>query len=213
MAGAVQTLSIRDCQVDYFTIVRESATSYHIALTVDPTPLYRIELTPNSTKIGDVQMFSAADNSLPIAAARFFTDSSKKKPCATFCTSSPTDPSALWRPVFFRSSFLLSYYSSETPIVTVPGRPAVPHLLAWRDRSSPSRMLDLWWEGPGALVPSWSYRPDERGFEYVFATFVVKTTDTGDNLLQLRRGGGMEFELSVILQLFTVLHFLKEQLN
>lgn len=53
---------------------------------------------------------------------------------------------------------------------------------------------------------------DQRGSEYVFATVARKTANRGDNLVEIRRGGGMDFELSVILELFVILHLRKEQL-
>ena len=56
------------------------------------------------------------------------------------------------------------------------------------------------------------FMPDQRGSEYVFATIARKTAEGGENLVEIRRGGGLDFELSVILELFVILHFKKKQL-
>lgn len=213
LAGTVQTCSIRDFQVDYLTIVRDSSTSYHLALTVDPRPRYRIEVS-SSPKIGNIQIFSASDGSLPpIAAARLSANpKSKIEPLATICTSSLTDPDALWRPLTRTSTFSVDDYRTEIPIVTVPGRAATPHQFSWRTGSLSEPFYQLLWDGPLALTPGSMYRKDERGSEFVFATVVRKTTDGGDNFVEIRRGGGMDFELSVILELFVILHFKNVQL-
>ena len=216
IAGTVQTCSIRDFQVDYLTIVRESATSYSIALTVDPTPLYRIELVSSSTKVGDIQIFPASDSKLPaIAAARLSANpKSKSEPSATICTSSPHLPDALWRPLArVGGMFAVDDYQSAIPIVTVPGRTAAPHQFSWRVESLSEPFYQLLWDGPLPFVPSAMFMHDQRGSEYVFATLARKTSpEGGDNLVQIRRGGGLDFELSVILELFVILHLKNEQL-
>ena len=214
IAGTLQTCSIRDFQVDYLTIIRDSATSYHISLTVDPTPLYRIELVFSSTKVGNIQIFSASDSTLPpIAAARLLANpKSKKEPLATICTSSPTQPDALWRPLTRTGTFFVEDYRSTIPIVTVPGRAATPHQFTWRTSGVTEPFYQLWWDGPLPLVPAAMFMQDQRGSEYVFATVARKTADGGDNLVQIRRGGGIDFELSVILELFVILHLKKVQL-
>jgi hypothetical protein len=61
-------------------------------------------------------------------------------------------------------------------------------------------------------VPASRFMHDQRGSEYVFATMTRKTTEGGENLIEIRRGGGLDFELSVVLELFVILHFKKEQL-
>lgn len=61
-------------------------------------------------------------------------------------------------------------------------------------------------------MPASMFMHDQRGSEYVFANIARKTDNGGDNLVEIRRGGGMEFELSVILELFVILQFKKEQL-
>jgi len=54
-----------------------------------------------------------------------------------------------------------------------------------------------------------SYVPKEqRGSEYVFATL-----SRADNVIEIRRGGGIAFELSVLLQVFVLLNIKNEQLE
>lgn len=214
IAGSVQTCSIRDNQVDYLTIVRDSPGRYHISLTVDPTPLYRIELVPPSTKVGNIQIFPASDSTLPaIAAARLSANhKDKSQPSATICTSSPTQPDALWRPVTRTGMFSVEDYQTEIPIITVPGRAAKPHRFSWRAGPLSEPFYRLWWDGPLPLVPTAMFMPDQRGSEYVFATMARKAAGGEDNLVEIRRGGGMDFELSVILELFVILHFKNKHL-
>jgi hypothetical protein len=72
IAGNVQTCSIKDRQHDYYKVIPDSSISYHVCLTVDPTPIYRIELTKDPSAAGDIIIFpSSGPSSLPVAAARF----------------------------------------------------------------------------------------------------------------------------------------------
>lgn len=214
IAGTVQTCSIRDFQVDYLTIVRDSPTRYHISLTIDPTPLYRIELVSESTKIGNIQIFPASDSTLPaVAAARLSVNpKSKSEPLATICTSSPHLPDAYWRPLSRTGMFSVQDYTTSIPIITVPGRAAAPQQFSWQSYRLSEPFYQLRWDGPLSLVPSAMFMNDQRGSEYVFATMARKTADGGENLVEIRRGGGLDFELSVILELFVILYFKKEQL-
>jgi hypothetical protein len=213
IAGTVSTCSIKDGQVDYFTIVRDSPTSYHLSLTVDPTPIYRIELVSDSTKIGDIQVFLANDPNVPvIAAARLLTYTKKKKtdPAAEICTFLPHDPDATWLPLARSGSFILDNYWSNIPIVTVPGRAPVSHAFSWHISSEP--IYQLWWSGPLPFVPKSGFLHDQRGSEYHFAKMSRKTAEGGENLLEIRRGGGLDFELTVLLHFFVLVHMQKEQL-
>lgn len=214
IAGTVQTCSIRDFQVDYLTIVRVSPTNYHVSLTVDPTPLYHIELVLGSTRIGNIQVFPAFDTTLPaVAAARLSANpKSKSEPSAMICTSSPHLPDALWRPLTRTGMLSVEAYQTSIPIVTVPGRAPASHQFSWRTGSLSEPFYQLWWDGPLPLVPASRFMHDQRGSEYVFATMARKTAEGGENLIEIRRGGGLDFELSVVLELFVILHFKKEQL-
>ena len=216
VAGSVQTCSIKDVQSDYLKIVCESTTRYHVCLTVDPTPLYRIEFVAQSTEAGDIQIFSTLDPALPpIAAARLSLEPrSRRKPVATICTSKPYLPDSPWRPV--TRACMLSYgedYNSVIPIVKVPGTAPTPHQFSWRT-SLCDPFFELWWDGPFVHTPSCVYIKDERDSRYLLATVVRKQegTENIDNLIEIRRGGGLEFELSVILELFVILHSKKQRL-
>jgi len=211
IASTVQTCSIRDFQVDYLTIVRVSPTTYHISLTVDPTPLYRIELVSDPTTIGSIQIFTASNTTLPaVAAARLSANTkSKIEPAATICTSSPHLPDALWRPLTRTGMFSVDDYQTSIPIVTVPGRAATPHQFSWRTGSLSEPFYHLLWDGPLPLVPTSRFMHDQRGSEYVFAAIERKTAKGGENLIEIRRGGGLDFELSVVLELFVILHLKK----
>lgn len=217
VAGTVQTCSIKDFHFDYLTIVRDSSTSYHISLTVDPTPIYRIEFVSDSSKISDItdiQIFPAFDTTLPaVAAARLSANpKSKREPAASMCTSEPHLPEALWRPLSRASMLSVESYQSSIPIVMMPGIAPAPHQFSWRTGSLSEPFYQLWWDGPLPLVPASMFMHDQRGTEYVFATMTRKTAEGGVNLIEIRRGGGLEFELSVILELFVILHYQKKQL-
>lgn len=216
IASNVQTCSIKDLQFDYLKIVRESATSAYICLTVDPTPLYRIEFVEDSTKVGDIQIFSAPDTSLPaIAAARLSTENkSRSKQVAMICTSKPYLPDAHWRPVTRAGVLSLAEdYRSSIPIVTVPGTAPTYQQFGWRT-SLCEPLFELWWDGPYVNAPPYAYVKDQRDSRYLLATVVRRSAETGniDNLVEIRRGGGLEFELSVILEMLVILHHKKQQL-
>jgi hypothetical protein len=214
VAGSTQTCSIKDFHVDYLKIVRESATSYHICLTVDATPIYRIELVSDSTKIGDIQIFSALDPTLPpVAAARLSANpKSRSEPVATICTSTPHLPESQWWPMGRTSAFSVESYQSSIPIIIVPGMASTPHQFSWRTNSLSEPFFELWWDGPLSFTPATRFMHDQRGAEYVFATVARKAVKSAENLIEIRRGGGVDFELSVILQLFVILHCLNKEL-
>jgi hypothetical protein len=214
IAGNVQTCSIKDHQVDYLKIIRESATSYYICLSIDPTPLYRIEVVSDSTKIGDIQVFSAADTTLPaVAAARLSRNpKSKSEPVAMICTSEPHLPDARWRPVTRAPTLWIGEdYRSSIPIVTLPGTAPTYRQFAWRT-SLCEPFFELWWDGPLPHMSPRGFTKDDRDSRYVFATVVRRAAEAEDNLIEIRRGGGFEFELSVVLEMFMILHHQNKQL-
>ena len=45
----------------------------------------------------------------------------------------------------------------------------------------------------------------------MFARVVTKESNIGENLIEMRRGGGLEFELTVVLQIFVILQHLKKE--
>ncbi|CAG9981902.1 unnamed protein product [Clonostachys byssicola] len=202
LAGSIQSCSISDGYMDHFSITRVSDSTYHLSLTVDPTPIYRIELILGPTKVGNIQIFSASDTTLPaLAAARASTEKrSKKVPVGTICTASPTEPDAHWRPVFCTDDGYTQFrYSSEIPVVKVPGRAHKPQTFEWVvDDEEPTR---LWWQGPLPFQPRLLHRAEPKSLPFLFAQ-VTFEPDGGEHLVQIRRGAGIEFELSVILEAF-----------
>lgn len=202
LAGSIQTCSISDGYMDHFSITRVSDSTYHLSLTVDPTPIYRIELILGPTKVGNIQIFSASDTTLPaLAAARSSTENKGKKvPVGTICTSSPTEPDAHWRPVFCTNDgYTRTQYSSEIPVTKVPGRAAKPQTFEWDVwEGQPTR---LFWQGPLPLQPRCLHTADPKSLPFLFAQ-VNFEPDEGEHLVQIRRGGGIDFELSVILEAF-----------
>ncbi|KIN08955.1 hypothetical protein OIDMADRAFT_48798 [Oidiodendron maius Zn] len=213
IAGNVQTCSIKDHQLDYLKIVRESATSYYLCLSVDPAPIYRIEFVSDSNKVGDIQIFPAFDTTLPaVAAARLSSNpKSKSEPPAMICTSEPYLPDARWMPLTRAPTFVVGEdYRISIPIVTVPGAAPVQRQFTWRT-SLCEPFFELWWDGPLPHVSPRGFIKDDRDSRYVFAT-VVRAAETGGNLIEIRRGGGLEFELAVVLGMFVILWHRNKQL-
>ncbi|CAH0054090.1 unnamed protein product [Clonostachys solani] len=197
LAGTVQTCSIKDGQVDYFSIIRVSESTYHLFLTVDPTPLYRIELVLGPSKVGNIQIFSASDGTL-LAAARASADQkSKTLPVGMVCTSSPAEPNAPWRPITWEKSWLPLWFDTHIPVVTVPGRPAKPQYFQWK--IDEGKGAKLRWEGE-----LYTNHINPAPIEYVFARLSIEP-DGGETLVEIRRGAGIDFELSVILEAFLLI--------
>ncbi|CAG9986608.1 unnamed protein product [Clonostachys byssicola] len=195
LGGTIQTCSIKDGQIDYFSIIRVSETSYYLSLTVDPTPLYRIELILGPNKLGNIQIFSTSSSKL-LAAVRVSTDQkSKSQPIGTICTSSPSDPDAVWRPIALEKGFLAVDYETHIPVVIVPGRAAKSQSFLWKiDEGKGGRLC---WERPlhNSINPTVN--------DLNFATISIE--DDGETLVEMRRGGGIDFELSVILEAFLLM--------
>ncbi|CAG9982785.1 unnamed protein product [Clonostachys byssicola] len=197
LAGTIQTCSIKDGQVDYFSLIRVSDSTYHLSLTIDPTPLYRIELCLGSSKVGNIQIFSASDSTLLAAARTSGDQKSKTLPIGMVCTSSPAEPNASWRPVAWGKSWLPLWIDTHIPVVTIPGRPAKPQHFEWRVEEG--KGADLKWEGK---LPTNFINP--APIEYNFARVIIEP-DGGETLVEIRRGAGIDFELSVILEAFLLI--------
>jgi hypothetical protein len=208
IGGAVYTCSIRDLQVDYLSITRTSPTSYNISLTIDPTPLYRVETAADPTKIGSIQIFSASNPDYPVAAARIPSNPKKNEPVATLCTSSPHLPNSQWE-ALTRSggTFSVDDYAVLMPLVTIPGRTPTKYQFAWRTTLPKPLYQLLWNQGPLPLTPSSANPDDQRGSDRTFAM-----VSKGESVIEMRRGGGLAFELSVVLGFFVILGLRKEQL-
>jgi hypothetical protein len=216
IAGDVRTCSIGDLQRDYYRIVRQSPNSYNLSLTVSPTPVYRIEFSNDPASIGDVLVFEASrpSPSLAVAAVRFTKNPQKTDPIASICTSSPHLPNSNWRTLHKTSTFSsVDDYRSSIPVVTIPGLLPTMRSFAWRTTST-SPYFELWWDGPLPYQKTTrSAHPLERDFRHLFATCVPRATGLNhDNLIEIRRGGGLDFELTVVLEVFAILHHMNKRL-
>ena len=215
VAGDVRTCSIADLQHDYIRISRDTSTSYHVNLTVDPTPRYRIHLSTDSSDVGDILIFPAfSSTTVPVAALRRVKDPKRTDPLAWICTRMPQAANARWLPVTKAASLVYGeVYRSQVPIVTTPGLPKAVRSFVWRaPLLTPSApYMEIWWEGP---LPYMSQRQSSHDdFRYIFATCMLKGVGgSKENVIQIRRGGGLEFELTVILGMFAVLHHMKKTL-
>lgn len=212
IAGIVQTCSIKDLQVDCFKIVRESPTSCHICLTVDFKPIYHIELVSDSNKVGDIQVFPAFDATLPVAAVRLLPKPKMEQPAAMICTFEPHRPDAVWRPMSRAHWLSAEDYASSIPVITVPGTAPTAHQFEWWTGLTTEPFFRLYWTGPLPFVPKSGFVSDQRGSEYIFASVARKTKEAGENLIEIRRGGGLDFELSVLVEVFAILHHRKIEL-
>lgn len=215
IAGDIQTCSIKDLQTDYLQIVRESATGYYVCLTVDPKPRYRIQVLEAPTTTGDIQIFSVDDSTLPIASARLNREAKPKirgEPLAIVCSYKPYLPQAQGRP-FTRGGVLASGedYRCTIPIIKVPGVLATEQKFIWRT-SLCEPFYELWCDGPLHNTWAGNYTKDNMDLRYLFATVIRRNNQSGQNIIEIRRGGGLEFELSVVLQMFVILHHKNKQL-
>jgi hypothetical protein len=202
IAGTVYTCSIADQQHDYFWITRAGPLgNYHVSVTTaHTTPLYHIE-TSRAPDAPDIQLF-ATSNPLPVAAARITRNPSKSDPLATICTTPPHLAATVWRPLL--PAARPDNYMASIPIVTVPGLRGSVRAFAWR---TTGRGLELWWRSPTHGAETAAEQP-------VFARCTFRgSTDYPENVIEVRRGGGLEFELGVVLGMAVVLQLTNRQLK
>ncbi|OBT85758.1 hypothetical protein VE02_05812 [Pseudogymnoascus sp. 03VT05] len=182
LAGATQTVSLSDNQHDYFQATLTTPTTYTISLTTDPTPIYRVEIDPSPTTDPAIQLFDF-DDPFPLAAARmppFVTTA------ASICTREPAGAGAIWHPLHETHAALL-------PLEIVPGLPVVNRAVSWSCARSTS---DLKCTLMGSLF-GWS------GDGLVLARYgMVGPGFRADMVFDILRGGGIEFELGVVVQAF-----------
>lgn len=213
IAGNVQTCSIKDLQSDYLKIVCESPTSYYICLTVDPTPIYTIKFVSDS-KVGDVQIFWASEPSQPpVAAARLSPPNTKRtEAVAMICCSEPHLPDAHWTALIRSTLFSMGEdYRMSIPVVTAPGLAPTPCQFGWRTGMC-DPLIELWWDSPLPYSVERLYSKNDRDSRYLFATGVRGTPEKPENLIEMRRGAGMEFEMTVVLGFLAILHQQNRQL-
>ena len=211
IVGIVQRCAIKDQQYDCLQVIRrESSGKYHICRSGTTIPIYRVEFVenPDPTIWGDVVIIPVADIWVPpVASARIFDKpKTKKDPIATFCTSKPHKPNANWRPLFQKSTFLgfLDYYC-ELPIVTVPGTSTVEKPFGW---TISERFCQFWWSRAGLPFETGELPLTPQGDRAcLFAIAAPKESEEERaSIIEIRRGGGLEFELAVVLQVFVIHH-------
>lgn len=225
LAGGIKTTSIADMKYDYFLVTRESANRYILSLTIDRTPLYRIELPLDPAAIGSILVLPAfASDNVPVAAARIAKNPKKFDAVASVCAREQdlgdAADSESWRPLFKSATVnhaKISYesYRSSLPIVTVPGLRASARAFLWRTTSSATH-FELSSEALVVHEPGRSFEAitsnkayEERDIRLVFAKVTMKSSGQYPEVIEMRRGGGLEFELAVVLQLFAILHDMK----
>jgi hypothetical protein len=121
----------------------------------------------------------------------------------------PHLPTAQWRE--FMKAHQMNprddYIVDDVPVVQVPGLKAQRKPFAWRTRECHPD-IELWWRGPLRYQPR-----DYIDREKLFATFTFKSVERQENVLELRSGGGIEFEYGAILELISILWLTNEKLS
>lgn len=174
MAGPIQTCSIEDRQHDYFRLTRDSPNSYQLSLTVDSTPLYRIETSQDPAAVADIQVFTAYSSEPANAAGKIPPKPTKgamakRAPVATICTSLPLHSAAEWFPLYKASSMIYrEHYHCTLPLVMVPGCRPVLRNFAWRlgqtTLGATEADVELWLKDPLPYAP---YQSIDRGQLFV----------------------------------------------
>lgn len=192
LAGPIQTISLSDKQHDYFKATRTSPTTYTIALTTDLTPLYRVEVDPSRTADPAIQIFDFQDP-FPLAAARMhpFVTSA-----AAICTREPATDGAKWYP--FNETYAVLV------VEPVPGLPAVERNVSWTYTKSSTHLTctlvgSLFGDSEETLVLGryGMSGPGRYGTSGPSGSrFMV------DMVFEILRGGGLEYELGVVVQGF-----------
>ncbi|KAF4627501.1 hypothetical protein G7Y89_g10649 [Cudoniella acicularis] len=204
MAGPIQTCSIEDRQHDYFRVLQTSPTDYQISLTVDLTaPLYRIEVSSDPEVANDIQLFKAFSSDL-VAACRISPKKGVKGPPPTaFFSLAPLAEGTKWHPLTkFSSMTTIGSYCCALPLVMVPGCPPVLRNFIWRlGKEMGEAEVELW------LSDKTQYAPEGWDRGQLFARYYGSkgTRFIGKCILEIRRGGGLEFELGVVVGVLAVL--------
>jgi hypothetical protein len=242
MAGPVHTISIEDMQHDYFRISPDSSTSFEISLTVNPTPLYRVEMSEDPSANIEIQIFEAFTSGPALATCRTspkdpestklkfsnmknikniknITRIAKSPPVASVCTASPESPDAKWQALYKSSALTWSYFSGRIPLVMVPGCGPVLRNFVWRiGQASNQAQLELWLkeELDDETATEGSSNPEGSNRAHLFARYYGHGQKQGHakpfikkHILEVRRGGGIEFEFAVILEVLAILHLIK----
>ncbi|KFY63887.1 hypothetical protein V496_03595, partial [Pseudogymnoascus sp. VKM F-4515 (FW-2607)] len=142
-------------------------------------PLYRIEVDPRPTADPAIQLFDL-DDPFPVAVARMHPH---VIPEAAVCTREPAGPNAIWHP--FSDNYAVLYVES------VPGLPAVQRGVRWWPKQTKNLTC--------SIIGSLFGIPEE---DMVLARYGMLGRSGADMVLQVARGGGIEFELGIVMQLF-----------
>jgi hypothetical protein len=217
MLGDVHTLSIADMQHDYLKITRVSPTTFHLSLSIDPEPLYRVELSEDRTAVEDVVIYPMHHGvrGPPVASARMqkLIPANERAPAlASLCAEGLYTPRARWHTfrkfIGYTKKVSGGEYAGPISIVPGPGLDELTPSFSWRiDAAAPH--FELWWGGPLHLEPAGSNNNNGgRDPRYLFASVEVKKMprQSYPTLIRFRRGGGLVFELTLVLQLFVITH-------
>ncbi|KFY33475.1 hypothetical protein V495_08300, partial [Pseudogymnoascus sp. VKM F-4514 (FW-929)] len=181
LAGPIQTTSLSDKQHDYFKVTRTSHTTYSLALTTDPTPLYRIEVDPSPTADPAIQLFDFTDP-FPLAAARmhpFVTTA------AAICTREPAGDNAKWHA--FNETFAVLV------VEPVPGLQTVERNVSWTYAKLSEHLTCT-------LMGSLFGYSEEN---MVLGRYgITGPKFSADMVFEVMRGGGIEMELGIVVQAF-----------
>ncbi|OBT73091.1 hypothetical protein VF21_07605 [Pseudogymnoascus sp. 05NY08] len=194
LAGPVKTTSLSDMQHDYFRVTRVTNTTYSIALTTDPTPLYRVEVASSIAADPAIQVFDLF-NPLPLATARLHPAVATSQSC----TRDPAGDNPKWRPLS------LQHFSS-IPLVVIPGMAPIERSVRWQHTTKYSTNLELWMRDPLFGISAGGGTQTTMPREMLLARYGIEGVGfIADRVLEIRRGGGMEFELVVLVQAFAIL--------
>ncbi|KFX92153.1 hypothetical protein O988_07397 [Pseudogymnoascus sp. VKM F-3808] len=193
LAGPVQTVSLSDMQHDYFRITQATATTYSISLTTDPTPLFRIEVDRNLGADPAVQIFDLF-NPLPLAAARLYPAVAN----TVVCTREPAGDDIKWRPVSNQGY-------SHLPMVVIPGMAAVARQVRWHHKSKHSTIMECWLNDPLFNISMGGSTQNMPWRDLLVARYGIEGVGfSADKVMEIRRGGGLEFELGIMVQAFAI---------
>lgn len=194
LAGSVQTISLSDMQHDYFRITRVTTTTYSISLTSDPTPLYRVEVDSHPSADPAIQVFDLF-SPLPVATARL----NPAVTTTTTCTNNPAGDNPKWRPITLQAYSIL-------PLVVIPGMGTVERSVRWQHTTKYSTHLELWLREPLFGISAGGAPGTMPWRDMLLARYGVEGVGfSADRVLEVRRGGGIEFELGVVVQAFAIL--------
>ncbi|KFY13148.1 hypothetical protein V492_03458, partial [Pseudogymnoascus sp. VKM F-4246] len=159
-------------------------TIYSLALTSDPTPLYRIEVDPRPTADPVIQLFDLEDP-FPLAVTRMHP---YVPSVAAICTCEPAGPNAKWRP--------FSETGGKLVIEPVPGLPAIERGVSWKLTTYGAKSVVCTMAGGLFGYENESLRLARYGLSGP-GGFKAET------VFEILRGGGFECELGIVIQTFT----------